>query len=106
MVRMRVIEADDIFSALAPLTLDAHQFFWIDVVAVVRGVSASIATTGSAGHCSAAIVCKLPEQHTAAFVRISLLAMFANSIVIRLVEFQHFGFALSAGNSSSTTLSG
>ena len=40
MVRMRMIEADDIFSALAAFALDGDQFLRIDVVAVVRRVLA------------------------------------------------------------------
>jgi len=46
MVRVRVVEADDVFSALASLALDADEFFRIDVVAVVRRVVASVAGAG------------------------------------------------------------
>ena len=43
MIRMRMIKADDVLAALAPLALNADQFFGINVVAVVRRISARVA---------------------------------------------------------------
>ncbi len=43
MVRVRVVEADDVQSQAACLPLDLHQLLRGDVVAVVRGVGAGIA---------------------------------------------------------------
>ena len=36
MVRMRVVETDDVLTAFAALALDADQFARIDVIAVLR----------------------------------------------------------------------
>ena len=44
-VRMGVIEADNVLTALAPFALDADQLARIDVVAVVRRVGAGVAAT-------------------------------------------------------------
>ena len=46
MVGMRMVEADNIFAALAPFALDADQFAGIDVVAIMRRIAAGVAATG------------------------------------------------------------
>src|SRR5579864_2462185 len=42
MVGMRVIEPDNVFSALPALPLNPHQFAGIDVIAILRRVSARV----------------------------------------------------------------
>ena len=49
MVRVGVVEADDVFAALAAFTLDADEFLGIDVVAVVGGIGAGVAAAGGRG---------------------------------------------------------
>ena len=46
MIGVGVIEADDVFAALASFPLDANQFLGIDVVAIVGGVGAGVAAAG------------------------------------------------------------
>ena len=46
---MGMVEADDVFAALAAFTLDADKFLGIDVVAVVGGVGAGVAGAGDGG---------------------------------------------------------
>src|ERR1700691_3518343 len=77
MVGMRVVEADDVFTALAAFALNAHQFPGIDVVAVLGRVSAGVAATSSRGHDARAVVIRAAEQDTAAFVRVGLFAVAA-----------------------------
>jgi hypothetical protein len=45
MVRMGMIEADDILAALAALALNANQFPGIDVVAVLRRIGSRVSAT-------------------------------------------------------------
>ena len=82
MVGVRVIEADDVVSALAPFTLDADEFLGIDVVAVVSGIGAGVSSTDSRCHDAVAIVIEAAEQYSAAFVRISFFAVAAETSVV------------------------
>ena len=61
MVRMGMVEADDVFAALAAFTLDAHQFLGIDVVAVVGGVGAGVAAAGGRGDDAGSVVIDAAE---------------------------------------------
>ena len=86
---MRVIETHNIFSAITSLTLDSHEFFRVDVVSVMGGISTSVTATRSASHCLATIVFELTEQHTTALVRISFFTVFPNGFVIGVGNFEH-----------------
>ena len=83
---MRVVEADDVFSALAALTLDFDQLFWINVVAVVSGVGAGVAGSGY-GRDLAYVVVDLAQEDSAAFVRVGFFAVLAKGFVVLLVDF-------------------
>jgi hypothetical protein len=88
-VRVRMIEADDVFTALAAFTLDANQFARINVVTVVGGVCAGVTTARRGDDDARAIVFKTAEQYAAAFVRISLFAVAAKGVVAGAGEYQH-----------------
>src|SRR5271165_3239318 len=89
MVGMGVVEADNVFTALAAFTLDAHQFAWIDVVAVLRRVGASVAAARGGSYDAGAVVVHAAEQHATALVRIGFFAVSAEGFVVLWVEFQH-----------------
>src|SRR6185312_17544074 len=80
-IGMRVIEADDVFSALAALALDADQIFRINVVTVVRRVGAGVSGARGGGH-DTGIVSHLAKQHAAALVGIGFFAVAANGFVV------------------------
>src|SRR5579872_984882 len=84
-----MVESDDVFTAIAAFALDAHQFFRIDVIAVVRGIGTGVAATGGSHHDATAVVLEAPQQHAAAFVRISFFAMAAHGFVVSAIELQH-----------------
>ena len=86
---MRVIEANDVLSAVAAFALDANQFLRVDIVAVVSGIGASVAATGRIGDNARAVVFETAEQNSTAFVRIRLFAMLADCFVIVTGEFEH-----------------
>jgi hypothetical protein len=89
MIGMGMIEADDIFSALAALALDADQFLGIDVIAVMGRVVARVAARGGADDGFCAIVFKAAKQDAAALVGIGLFSVMTNLRVDRLGDFQH-----------------
>jgi hypothetical protein len=74
MVRMRVVEADDVFSPLPPLPLDANQFARIDAIAIVRRVVPGVARARNRVD-NTVISIHLAEQNPAAFVRIGLFTV-------------------------------
>ncbi len=74
MIGMGMVEADDVFFAGASFALNVNQFFWINVVPVLRGVGAGIAASGH-GRYSANFAIHLAEEHSAALVRIGFLAV-------------------------------
>src|ERR1700722_7641597 len=88
MIGVRVVEADNVFSALAPFALDAHQFARIDVVTVLWRVSTSIAAARGRGHC-ADITVYLAEQHSATLVRISFFAVTAKGFIVFASKLEH-----------------
>src|SRR5712692_8293231 len=92
MVRVRMVEADDVFSALTPFALDTNQFLWIDVIAIVRRVIARIAGAGDAGYSLRAIVRKLAEQDSAAFIGVGFFAMLAERSVDGAGNREHLKF--------------
>src|SRR6266852_7827621 len=89
MVGMRMVEANDVLAPLPALALNADQLFGIDVVAIVGGISTRIASTGDRRHRAHAVFTHLPEQHAAAFVRISLLAVLPEGLVFFASDGQH-----------------
>ena len=89
MVGVGMVEADDVFTTLAAFALDADQFAGIDVVAVMRGVSAGIAAAGGRGHDAGAIVAGTAEKDSAALVRVSFFTVAAEGLVVFSCNFQH-----------------
>src|SRR5207302_8115964 len=63
--------------------------FGIDVVAVVQRVKPCV-TRAHNGCNDSGVSIHLPQQNAAALVRISLLAVLANGVVVRLGHFQHW----------------
>src|SRR6266850_6384923 len=92
MVWVRMIKADNIFSALASAPLDADEFLRVDVIAVVRRVVASVAGPCDVGYGFRPAVCKLAEQHAAAFVRIGFFAVPAERSVDVAGNSEHENF--------------
>ena len=86
---MRVVKADDVLFALAAFALDPDQFFGINVVAVLRGVSTRVPCAGKRCHNSSPVIVHASKQHTAAFVRIGFLAVLAKGVVMGLTETEH-----------------
>ena len=88
-VRVGVVEADYVFSALAAFALNTNQFPRVDVVAVLgesvrvlpqRAVEVTTRVPSSSMR---------PEQDAAAFVGIGFLAVLAEGVVVLWREFQH-----------------
>ncbi len=88
MIRMRMIEPDNVLTPLPPFPLNANQFL------------ADQCCTGSAANLSGyfriappksplAVPVHLPQQHPAALVRISFLAMLPQGIKFGLADLQH-----------------
>src|SRR5207237_3080709 len=88
-VRVGMIEANNVLAALSSLALNANQIFGIDVVAVVQRVKPCV-TRPRDGCNDSGVSIHLPQQNAAALVRISLLAVLANGVVVRLGHFQHW----------------
>ena len=86
---MRMIETDDILTALAPFALNAHEFAGIDVVTVLRRIGAGVAAAGRRGHRASAVVVRTAKQHAATLMRISLFTVAAKSFVVFWADFQH-----------------
>src|SRR4029077_16931218 len=87
-IRMRVVEANDVLSAFAAFTLDADQVFGIDVVTVVCGIRPRIAGPSDGSH-DAFVTIHPAEQNSTAFVRICFFAVAAESSIVRLGKFEH-----------------
>src|ERR1035438_2400266 len=68
MIGMGVVEADDIFSALAAFALNADQLFRIDLVAVVGRIVAHVSAAGGTIHGLCAVIFKASEQYATALV--------------------------------------
>src|SRR5277367_15622 len=88
MVRMRMIKPDNVLAPLTTFPLNANQFTGINVIAVLRRIRTRVTTASDRTH-STKIPVHLTEQHSAAFVRISLFAMTANLFKLSLADFQH-----------------
>src|SRR5215467_5399581 len=89
MVGVRMVEADDVFSAGAAFALDADEFLGMNVVAVMRRVLASVAGGDYADDRLRSVVGKMAQHHTTTLVRISLLPMPAHLVVRSLIKSQH-----------------
>src|SRR5579862_5555067 len=90
MIWMRMIKANDIFSAFAAFALDADQFLWIDAIAVVWRVVARVAAAGDRSNDARAVAIELTQQNTAALVRIGFFAVPAQRFETCFVYFQHW----------------
>ncbi len=75
-----MVEADDVFSALAPVALNFDQFLGIDVIAIVRGVSAGVAGASDGGD-GARVIIDLTKENPAAFVGIGFFSVLVESVV-------------------------
>src|SRR4051812_23291472 len=91
MVRVRVVEANYVFATIAAFALDADQFPGIDVVAVVGGVGAGVATPRRTGHHTGAILGEAAQKNPAAFVRVGFFSVGADCVVVSAGKFQHYG---------------
>ena len=93
MVRMGVIEADDVLAALAAFALNADEFPGIDLVAVMGRVRARVAAARDARDdlCDGlgAVVAELAEHHATALVGIGFLSVLAKGDVVGLRESEH-----------------
>jgi hypothetical protein len=89
-VRVGVVEADDVLVAFAGLALDADKFFRVDAVAVLRRVGPGVlaARGGSDG---ADIAIHLAEEDATAFMGVGLFAVAADFGVVGNGDFQHRG---------------
>lgn len=90
-IRMRMIETDDVLAAVPSLSLDANQFLGIDIVTIVSGVGSRVAATRRTVHNAGTAVFELTQQNATALVRIGLLTVLPDSFVICAFEFEHFG---------------
>src|SRR5580698_3441748 len=88
-IGMRMVEADNVFAALASLALDLHKFPRIDVVTIVRRVGAGIAGARGRSHDTHAVIVETAQQHTTAFMGIRLFTVAANRVIVLLCELQH-----------------
>src|SRR5882724_6497564 len=89
MVRMRVIETDDVLAVLAAVALDANQFLRIDVVAVVSGIGSRVAGPRHRSHATGAVLAHLSKQHAAALVGIRFFTVLSESFVFFATDIQH-----------------
>jgi len=89
MVRMGMVEANDVFSTVAAFALNAYQLAGINVVAVVSGVGACVAATGRAGDDAGAVFIESTEEDSAAFVGVGFFAVAADGVLVSAAEFQH-----------------
>jgi hypothetical protein len=85
MIGMGMIEAENIFLALATFALNTHQFPRIDVVTVVRRICACVGAWSGGGHHSI-IPIHGSQQNSATLVGISLFTMPADLVVDGLCE--------------------
>lgn len=81
-----MVKTDDVLFALAAFPLNAHQFFRIDVVAVLRRINAGIPSAGERRYHARAVVVEAPQQYAAALVRIGFLAVLAKRVVMGLAD--------------------
>src|ERR1700679_1673161 len=95
MVGVRVVKADDVQAEATRLALNFDQLLRGDVVAVVRGVGAGVASADDLldvirGRGAIALAGDvLAEQHAAALVRVGLFAVSAQCFVIGILDAKH-----------------
>ena len=89
MIRMGMIEADEVFSALPAFALDSHELAGIDVVPVLGRVGARVAAARGRNHGAGAVIVETPEQDPAAFVGIGLFAVLPDRGVMSVGELEH-----------------
>ena len=87
MIGMGMVEADNVFAALAAFALNANQFFGIDVVAIMWRIVASVAAARDRRDGFRAILLEPAKKHPAALVRIGFFSMLAQSKVSGLGKF-------------------
>lgn len=77
MIRVRMVKADNIFSAATAFALNAHELPRVDVIAIVGGIRARVAAAGCRGDEACSIFLEAAEQNATALVRICLFAVSA-----------------------------
>ena len=82
-----MVEADDVFAALAAFALDADEFFRVDVVAVVGRIGAGVAGTSDGGDGADAVVVHATEEDAAALVGVGFFAVLAEGLVVAVGDF-------------------
>src|SRR3954463_6151430 len=93
MIRMRMVEADDVHPLLARLALSGDQLLRRYVVTVMRRILARISASHNLFDHAGTIV-HFSQQHPAALMRIGLLTMFAYCFVIRVGNSQHLALVI------------
>src|SRR5205807_5677476 len=88
MVRMRMVEADDILTSIAALTLNAHQLLGIDMVTIVRRINPSIPAPGRRGN-HALVPIRGAQENPATLVGIGFLAVLPDGLIFLLRDLQH-----------------
>src|SRR5262249_42982975 len=87
-IRVRMIEAHNVFPALAPFALNAHQLLGIYVIAIVGRIVAGVSAARRRGH-DAGVSVRGTEQHATALVGISFLPMSPNLSISNLGKLEH-----------------
>src|SRR5271157_2014669 len=104
MVRMRMVEADDVLRAPACLALDAHQLARVNLVPVVQCVGALVIATRDCLHVLQAIALDLPQQNAATLMWVTLFAVTAKLLPFRFADPQCHGYSelshISAGGAT------
>ena len=86
MIGMRVVEADDLQSALASVALGANQLARIDMVLGALGIEWPRSGSGRCLH-NASVAIECADQDAAAFLRISFFAVAANILKVSCGDF-------------------
>ena len=90
MIRMGVVESDHIESPARRVPFTPKQIFRTDQESIVLGISlASIRYRLYFGHRLGSVFGKATNEQATTFVRILLLAMFADFVAYFFIEFNH-----------------
>jgi hypothetical protein len=82
MVRVGMIEPNNVFLAPTGFALNVNEFFGIDVLTVLRRVGTRVARTRDGGNDTRSVIVHAAEQHAAAFMGIRFFAVLAKSVVV------------------------
>ncbi len=90
MIRVRVVEADNLQPLLARLALDADQLLRRNLIAAVGGIGADIFCACD-GDNMLRVLFHTAQQYAATFVGIGLLSMLAERVVLGCADAEHGG---------------